>query len=256
MKKEQLAAQLYTVRAHTQTPQDFADTLKKVKDIGYPAVEISGHAPIADAELAKILSGEGLVCCSSHESGEDLFNRPEAVIARMNELGCKTATFPWPGGIRFDTLEDITAFASQLEQAGRTLKSAGIGFCYHNHHMEFRRIGNRTVMEILFDAVPSDFMSAELDTYWIQFGGGNPVAWCERMSGRLGLLHMKDYVINEQNEVMFAEVGSGNLDWPAIVKAADSAGCNWFVPEQDETAGDPFDSLRKSYDYICESLMQ
>jgi sugar phosphate isomerase/epimerase len=250
MKSNQIACQLYTLRTFLQTPAEIASTLKKVKAIGFNAVQPSGLGPIPDQELARMMKGEGLVCCAAHEPGEVLFGAPERVIEKMKTLDCRIASYPWPGGISFDTLESVNDFARHLNRTGQILHDAGITFCYHNHHMEFRRYGTRTILEILYAETDPRYVQAELDTYWVQFGGGNPAEWCRRMNGRLVNLHMKDYAIDSQNRVVFAEVGNGNLRWPEIIQAADASSCRWFIVEQDECAGDPFESIRQSLEFV------
>ncbi|HBM51994.1 MAG TPA: sugar phosphate isomerase/epimerase, partial [Deltaproteobacteria bacterium] len=47
------------------------------------------------------------------------------------------------------------------------------------------------------------------------------------------LLHLKDYVVTLEREILFGEVGTGSLNWDAIIREADEAGCEWFIVEQD-----------------------
>jgi sugar phosphate isomerase/epimerase len=56
---------------------------------------------------------------------------------------------------------------------------------------------------------------------------------------------------NDQ-ESFFAEVGLGNLDIKNIVKTATDSDCKWFIVEQDECNGDPFDSLQISYNNLVK----
>ncbi|MFH0953783.1 MAG: sugar phosphate isomerase/epimerase [Verrucomicrobiota bacterium] len=254
MKPSQIACQLYTVRDHLKTPRDIAASLKRVRAIGYEAVQVSCLGPIADDELAKILRGEGLTCCGTHEDGARLLSDPGSLVDRLRKLDCGITTYPWPGDTRFGSLIDVRSFALKLNAAGKILHEAGITFCYHNHHMEFRRVGGRAVLEVIYTETDPRYLQAELDTYWIQFGGGDPEDWCRWMKDRLVNLHMKDYGIGPDNQVVFAEVGSGNLDWPSIVSAAQDSGCRWFIVEQDTCPGDPFDSLKQSYDFVRKNL--
>ncbi len=47
-----------------QTPADIAQTFKKVKALGYDAVQLSELGPIDPAELKGILDDEGLTVCA------------------------------------------------------------------------------------------------------------------------------------------------------------------------------------------------
>ncbi|MCX7848236.1 MAG: sugar phosphate isomerase/epimerase [bacterium] len=252
MKLGQLAAQCYTVRDFLKTPAEIAATLKKIRAIGYPAVQLSALGPIDERELAAILDGEGLVCCATHESSENILQRTDAVIERLLRLRCRITAYPYPAGIALTTHDDVIRFSRQLNEAGRKLHAAGITLCYHNHHIEFRKVGGKTILEILFDETDPRYVQGEPDTYWIQYGGGDPVAWCHRLRGRLPIIHLKDYMITAENTVTMCEIGTGTLDWSRILPAAEAAGCQWFVVEQDTCPGDPFESLRISLNYLKE----
>jgi sugar phosphate isomerase/epimerase len=254
MRIDQVACQLYTLRDHLNTPAAIAATLKKVRAIGYQAVQISGMGPIPELELLTILAGEGLVCCATHENGDTILNEPQKVVDRLRALRCAITAYPWPGGIKFDTLENVQAFAARLNAAGQVLAAAGQILCYHNHHLEFVRIGNRTALEIIYAETDPRYLQGEPDTYWVQFGGGDPVEWCERLANRLPIIHLKDYQITSENKVNFCEIGAGNLNWKRIIGAADAAGCQWFAVEQDVCPGDPFDSLKQSFEFVRDNL--
>ena len=79
MKTEQIAVQLYTLRDFTKTPTDFAATMKRVREIGYDAVELVGTAGLPPAEAVKIVRDAGLQICSSHESTELILGQPQQV---------------------------------------------------------------------------------------------------------------------------------------------------------------------------------
>jgi sugar phosphate isomerase/epimerase len=256
MKIDQVAAQLYTIRDHIKTPADIATSMKKVRDIGYTAVQVSGMGPIEESELIKILDGEGLECCATHEPGDVIRQTPEVVVERLNRLSCKYTAYPYPAGVDFSNPHDVNSLASDLEKAGAVLREAGQVLGYHNHAIEFLRVGGKTLLETIYDTTSPENLVGEIDTYWVQYGGGDPVAWCERLAGRLPLLHLKDYGYTAENKPVFAEIGYGNLDCKGIVSAAEASGCEWFIIEQDTCSGDPFDSLRLSFDYIRDHLVE
>jgi len=254
MKISQVAAQLYTVREHLKTPTDLAASLHKIKDIGYHAIQLASVESIPEEDLAAMMADAGLTCCSSHEDSQQLLDDPHAVAERLHKLGCALTAFPHPGDVKLDTLDDVKALAARLNAAGKVLHDAGISLCYHNHSIEFRRFDGRLILDVLYQETDPRYLQAEPDTYWIQYGGGDPEDWCRKLKDRLPVLHLKDYMITPDSRPTFAEIGRGNLNWKAIIAAAEEGGCQWYVVEQDICDGDPFDSLRISFEYIRDSL--
>jgi len=243
-----LAAQLYTVRDFTKTPADIAATMKKVKAMGYDAVQTSALGPIDPKELRKIVDGEGLVICATHVSWEELRDRTDAQIEYHKTIGCENAAI---GGLPKDyqTAEGYARFAREGTEVGRKLAAAGLTFSYHNHSHEFEKFDGRLAMDIIFGESAPRFLLAELDTYWAQHGGADPAAWIDRLADRIVLLHLKDMAMHGR-EQLFAEIGEGNLNWPAILEAAQAAGVRWYIVEQDRCQRDPFESLRISLENL------
>ena len=236
-----IALQAYTLRDYCKTPLEIARTLNRVKKIGYDAIEVAGFGPVGFKELAKILDGEGLTCCGTHTPFEKLLADPERVIEDHALIQAKnTAPGIMPNAYRADGLAGYKRFALEANLLALKLKPMGLSLSYHNHDFEFTRFGPKTGLEILFSTALA--LSAELDTYWIQAGGGDPAAWIRHVKGRLPLLHLKDMVYSGDKHVM-AEVGEGNLNWPAILQAAADAGVHWYVVEQDTCKRDPFESI-------------
>lgn len=255
MKKNQIAAQLYTIREFTQTPQDIAQSMKKIKAIGFDAVQISGFGPIDYKELAKILDGEGLIACASHDGGDEMLFTPEKVAERLQLINCKYTAYPWPHTSPM-TEADILKLAKQLDASGAKLREAGITLCYHNHAMEFTRFGNRVALDMIYEETNPEHLQAELDTYWVQTGGCVPEEWCAKYAKRMPLLHLKEYGIVDWKPVMM-EVGYGNLNWKKIIDATEKGGyCKWFIIEEDVCRFDPFVSLKMSFDYLVEHLCE
>ena len=88
MKIKQVAAQLYTVREFAKTPDGIAKTLKKIRAIGYEAVQLSGLGPMDEKDLVAILKGEGLTCAATHEDGNMILNEPQRVVEHLKKLNC------------------------------------------------------------------------------------------------------------------------------------------------------------------------
>ncbi len=243
-----IAAQLYTIRDFLKTPRDIAESLKKVAAIGYEAVQLSGLGPIEPRQLRSICDGEGLTICATHIAYEQMRDDPQAVIEEHNILGCN---YPAIGGLpgEYRTAEGYARFAREASEVAARLAEGGMTFAYHNHSFELEKFGDRTGLQILYEDSDPRYFKAEIDTYWIQHGGGSPVAWINKLSGRLPLLHLKDMTIRDGKQIM-AEVGEGNLDWPGILAAARQAGVEWYIVEQDTCERDPFESLKISLENL------
>lgn len=247
MKTDQIAIQLYTLRDFTKTRADFAATLKRVRDIGYQAIELAGTADIEPAEAAKIVRDAGMKICASHESP---LENPQQVVDRLGALGTDFAVYAYPAGFDLSSPAQVDKLIAGLESAGSVLRRAGITLCYHHHALEYIRHIGHTVLEEIFARTSPHHLQAELDIHWIQAGGGDPAETCRNFAGRLPLLHVKDYTVTADGERAFAEVGYGNLNIPEIVAAAESAGCRWFIVEQDICPGDPFDCIARSFEFL------
>jgi sugar phosphate isomerase/epimerase len=254
MKLTQVAVQLFTLRDHCKTAADLAITARKVRALGYHAVQVSGIGPIPEEEVVSIMRGEGLVICATHEPGNVILDEPERVIARLHKLGCKLTAYPWPQGVDFSDPTQLRTLVRKLDAAGAKLREAGLVLGYHNHGIEFVRCEGRPALDLIFELTDPQNVVAELDTYWIQYGGGDVLEWCRRMHGRMPFIHLKDYRYTMENKPTYGEIGSGTLPFARIITEAKAGGCEWFIVEQDVCPGDPFDSLAQSLAYIREHL--
>lgn len=255
MKLSQVAIQLYTLREHCKTAADVAATAKKVRAIGYQAVQISGVGPIPESELVAIFKGEGLAICATHEPGAKILDETESVIDRLQKLGTRLTAYPFPAGVDFDNPGHIATLIKKLDIAGAKFRAAGLKLGYHNHAHEFYRpAGGATFLERVYAETSPENIVAELDTFWVQRGGGDVVQWVASLKGRQPFIHLKDYKVSPTGEPAFCEIGAGTLDFKRIIAEAEAGGCEWFIVEQDTTPGDPFVSIKQSFDYIKANL--
>ena len=238
-----IAAQLYTVRDQLQDPSRLSGVLGRVREIGYPAVEVAGLGKRTFERFGQELSRSGLLACAAHVSLERLQSDLAAAAAECKEWGCKYVVVPaLPERDR--SIEGYKRFAAEAGELARGLKPHGLELVYHNHAFELQRWNRQTGLEALFAA--SNGLQAELDTYWLQFGGVNPAAWIRRFKHRAPLVHLKDMAV-ERGRPVDAEIGEGNLDWVEILSACRDAGTEWLVVEQDEPRRDPLESVAISY---------
>lgn len=253
-----LAAQLYTVRQFTKTAADFAASMQKVAAIGYTAVQVSAIGPIPHEEVLQITGDRGLTICNTHIGYDRLTEDLDDVIAQHHLWGTKhVAIGSMPPEFRVTGEEGFRQFAAIANTIGEKLQAADLTFSYHNHSFEFVRFGDRTGLDLIYQETDPRYVQAEIDTYWVQHGGGDPADWIVRMKDRMPVVHFKDMVMlpptpdsPEGHTQAMAEIGAGNLNWDAILAACTEANVEWYAIEQDICQRDPFESLKMSYEYL------
>ncbi|HEY3328849.1 MAG TPA: sugar phosphate isomerase/epimerase [Capsulimonadaceae bacterium] len=259
--RSQLAVQLYTLRDFLTTEKDTAETFAKIAKIGYPAVQLSavgsmnGDNPSVSPELArKMLDDNGLKAIATHRPWDALAKDTQKEIDFHHTIGCDyTAIGGIPGDYGAKGAEGYAAWVADAKPVIAKLNAAGIKFGYHNHAFEFERYGEER--KSLFDIFINDGgpeLQMEIDVYWIDHSGTNPVRIIERLHGRLDVIHIKDKeVVGAWNPgPVIAPIGEGNLDWPEILPALKAAGTKWYAVEQDECRRDPFDCVRSSFEFL------
>ena len=247
-----IGAQLYTVREYTKTLEDFAETLKKVADIGYTAVQVSATCPFEAGWLRDRLKENGLFCAVTHTAPARIEKETDAVIEEHRVFGCDYIGIGMaPGG-----MEKYDELVSVFKPAAQRIAEKGLHLAYHNHNIEFARTGKGK--EIYLERLLEDFTPRELaitfDTYWAQAGGADPAQWLRRLKGRVYNIHLKDMAFalgNGLSGMRMAAVGEGNMNFEAILAAAEDAGTQYALVEQDDCYGeDPFACLKKSYENL------
>ncbi|MFB3787508.1 MAG: sugar phosphate isomerase/epimerase family protein [bacterium] len=238
---------LYTIRDFLKTPDDIARSLAKVKQIGYDNIELAGLGPIDNARLARIVKDNALTVISAHASWDGLTKEIQKEIDQYKELGCNhlvISALP----TEFRSTKGFHQFAQVASGIGQKLADAGMFLAYHNHSFEFVKYGAQTGQEILRTASDPKYFGFEIDTYWVQDGGADPADWIRKAAGRVRMVHMKDMaMLPVEKEFhpkrVFAEVGEGNLNWPAILEASKAAKVQYYIVEQDTCQRDPMESI-------------
>lgn len=245
-----IAAQMYTVRQ--AAVEDFPGALQRVAELGYQGVELAGTFGLTTTELSQILNGLGLKCVSAHIPLADLRHNLSAEIDKYLALEANFIVCPWLAPEQRGGEADYRALAAELNRMGEICGANGLQLCYHHHDFELVRFNGKYALDIILEESDPNHLQLEADTYWLKFAGEDPAAYLRRWSGRVPLIHLKD--MSAGQPPTFAEVGTGLLDWPGIFEAAEAAGAQWFIVEQDICPGDPFESLRISYERLTELL--
>jgi len=244
-----ISAQLYTLRNYTKTPEDFLKTLVKIKEIGYKSFQLSGAGPMEPAYIRKCLDQTGLVMSATHTAPQRLRDDLPNVIAEHRLWGCEFVGIGMMPEEYRDDYEGIVRFSREFNEIGKKLKASGLTLIYHNHDFEFQKYDDRLIMDIMMDETDPSAFEFEIDTYWVQSGGADPVDWIYKLDGRMRYIHFKDMAMDGRKQI-FAPVGEGNLNWEKIITACEETKIKWCAIEQDTCRINEFEALRQSYENL------
>lgn len=247
-----IGAQLFTLRDYAENSEMRGATLKKVADIGYKYVQLSAFGDYEASDIKKQCDENGLTIVLTHNSADRILNDTEKLIEDHKIMGCTNIGIgSMPDEYRND-IESVRKFVKDFEAPAKLMKENGMIFQYHNHAFEFQKDNGKYLFDVLVNETDPDLLHFILDTYWVQYGGKNPVEIFYDLKGRIDVCHFKDMKLIS-HEQRFAPIGEGNLDWDKIIKACEDTGVEYAMIEQDNCYGlDPFGELKKSFDFLCK----
>lgn len=241
-----IGAQMFTTRGTCQTLEGFSETLKRIADIGYEIVQVSGTCPFEAEWLKEQLAKNGLRCVLTHTPVPRLTGELDKVLSDHRVFDCPNIGL---GYWSFDPEQDMSLekWLETFVPVAKAIRQGGGYFMYHNHHNEFKRVNGKLVMETLMEALSPEEMGFTLDTYWVQTAGADPALWLEKLAGRIPCIHLKDHGFDRTMQA----VGEGNINFDRVFAKAEAGGTEYMLVEQDDCNGeDPLECLRRSYLYL------
>ena len=247
-----IGAQMFTVHDYTKTLEGFSESLKKIADIGYKSVQVSGTCKFDPQWLKEELDKNGLTCNLTHTDITRLREETENVIADHSVYGCKYIGIGiMPDITTQNTPETWKKFADSYLPVAKKLAENGKYFMYHNHGFEFTEVDGQLATEFLAKTFPAENLGFTLDTHWVKAAGKDPAEWIKKLKGRTPCIHLKDLITLPDGKTNFAEVGKGELDFDSILKISEELGVEYAFVEQDDCYGkDPFECLKTSLEYL------
>lgn len=244
----------YTFREDLK--KDTPGTLDRIKALGITDIEISDLFGHTAQELRKMLDDRGLTCSSFGTSFDIALNKTADAAANAKALGAKYVRVAWIPHKEPFTLERIQRLATDFNTIGKTLKEDhDLIFCYHNHGYEFTTENGILLFDELVETTKPEWVSYELDILWAFFPGTDPAALIEKHGDRFKLMHLKDLkkgVEGNHSGKTPAEnivpVGAGQIDIPAVLKAAKKAGIAHYYIEDESPQ--PWVQVPQSMEYL------
>lgn len=246
-----LGAQFFTLRDFCKDLNGLEESMKKVADMGYTSIQLSGVCAYEGEWAAEKAKENGLTVDITHFAYGKIINETEATIKHHDAMNCKCIGIGASPYSKDD--EGLTKFADEIAPIIPKLTASGHKLMYHNHHWEFGKLADgRTFLDALCDRFTPDELGITLDTYWVQAGGADPAAWIKKLHGRIDRIHFKDMVMNNTDKaVRIAPIGEGNMNYDAIIQACLDENIEYGYVELDNCYGeDPFDCMRRSYQFL------
>ena len=267
--KKNIGIQLYTVRNAMKV--DARSTLEALESYGYNSYELVqwGGDPnvfgLPAPEFKGICDSLGAKIVSTHSSLVEDPENEEAVMNRWRDLfeiqkACGGKYFVIPSYKVDYTVEEVQRECDYFNRVGRIAAEYGLKLGYHNHSKEFQTLkdSDKVMWEYLVENTDPEYVCFELDVFWCQRGGKNPMDYLKKYPDRIELLHIKDvFVIGQSGEIDFESIfkqfyANGMKDWFVEIEAAkdylkNADGTPYTQPQIDSAM---LQAAKQSADYL------
>jgi sugar phosphate isomerase/epimerase len=224
----QLGIAPYTFRR--SFPNSVPATLNTIKQKGFTEIEGGGGRGMSPEDYKKLCDERGLSIPSFGAGYEQLARGGasiDSIVSRARIFGAKYVMCSWiPHSNNVLTFDNAKKAVDDFNAAGKVLKENGITLCYHAHGYEFQPYEGGTLLDYIFKNTNPDYVSFEMDVFWIYFGGGDPVGLLKKYGNRWKLMHLKDMKPGTKRDLTgltggeSTALGEGELNMPAIIKEA------------------------------------
>ena len=272
-----LGFQLFTVR-HLLA-DDFRGTLEAIAAIGYREFEMVGFGGSIFLEdplygytpkgLRQLLDDLGVRVPSAQFSGRA--ENPGQIAETAKEIGIEYLILGMPPEFLSITpdgvtvtgvtgLDQVKRIVDRLNGFGETFRQHGVGFAFHNHHMEFACVGEETAYDFIMRHTDPDLVKMELDAGWAAVAGVDASDYLVRYPGRFIATHMKDYdpdrprseasdraPIPEMTQLVTP--GDGKVNFGTIMAEMDRTGVRHAYVEVD-LPDDALATARRAFHYL------
>ena len=230
--------ELYSLRE--AMAKDVPGTLAKVRQMGFSEVEVPGYYGLTAEQFKRELDKAQLKPTSALFLYERLRDDVDNVIKEAKALGVGYVGCAWlPHQADFNRADMEQAVAG-FKKSGPKLKANGIQLFYHPHGYEFRPTGQGTLFDEMVTQT-AGVLAFEMDVFWAFHAGQDPVALLKKYPDRFVLLHLKDMKKGTPTGVHTGKapdetnvaIGSGQLDFPAILRQAAAGGVKHYYIEDE-----------------------
>lgn len=237
-----IGVQAYSFRNYF--PKDAIGTLDRIQEMGITLIEGDG-GQIPPEEYKRLCAERGISIPSTGCSFKELDEDPMSIVKKAKALGAKYVMCAWvphknKGAF---SLADAKRAVEVFNRGGKVLADNGITYAYHGHGYEFQPHGDGTLMDYIIQNSNPDWVSFEMDVFWVHFGGGDPVALMKKYPDRFKMLHLKDMktgitkdLTGQTNVEHNVPLGTGEIDMEGILKTGREIGIEYYFIEDESSS--------------------
>jgi len=254
--QDHLGLQMWSLRETAKESEIKA--LDVAKSYGFVEIEAGKPAKVPFAEYIEAVKARGFDVVGIHAGYEALQADLNDVIATAKGLGARYIVCPWiPHPKEGLSIEQAHKVAVDFNTWGKAIREAGLKFGWHPHGFEFARTASgQTPFEVIAAETSPENLLFEMDVFWVFHGGQDPVQLLEKYGSRWELMHVKDIRKGAVTHLSTGSapptdnvaVGTGQIDWPAVLSTAERVGVKHFFIE-DETPA-PLQCIPASLKYL------
>ncbi len=234
-----LGLELYSLRRNMA--KDVPGTLRRVREFGFEEVEVPGLYGLSAREFRVQLDKAGLRCTAMVVLDEQLRGTFDAAVADAHAVGAEYVVYPWIPHKGVFTAADCLRGIADMNGWGRRFRKAGLSFCYHPHGYEFQPCPEGTLYDVIAAKTDPAAVNFQADVFWMAWPGQDPVALLQRYPTRYPLMHLKELrkgskvgdLSGQAPEETSVAVGTGMIDFPAVLRTARSIGVKRYYIEDE-----------------------
>jgi sugar phosphate isomerase/epimerase len=255
---QKIALQMYSLRE--QMKSDIPGTHAIIPKMGINYIEGGGTYGMSKEAYQQLLKDNKLSVVAVGADYKQLQENPQSIIDNAKAYGAKYATCFWiPHTSGKFSIKETEEAIELFNQAGKKLKDAGITLCYHPHGYEFTPHKDGVLFDVMLENAQN--FAFNMDVFWVQMGGGDPLAIMQRYPNKFPLLHLKDRAKGtpgstdgrgdvESNVVL----GTGDIDIRGLIKQAQKSKTKYIIIEDESSRS--LEQIPQSVAYIKKVMAE
>lgn len=245
MGKPKIGLQMLSLRSEAEI--DFIGTLKKVKEIGYEAIEFAGFYQTPSVKLKAALEETGLDAFSAHvplnfDNQKKMENDLKKEAEYAAEIGVKYIMIPWFPLPTKPIEADVEQYVQIVGKCSAVVREAGLQFGFHHQDGEFKEMDDNLFIDEVLKRVPPNEMAMEFNLGWMNYAGADIRSYLSKYCSRVPAVHFHDY----KEEHVDTEVGEGVVGYDELLPYVSDLGIPYIIADQSRFEIPPLESVKKS----------